>query len=67
MSVASSQVVPAAQGSPVERAEERQTEFYPDARVYEDYRDVLRRDDVEVVDVATHPAERGKIIEAALA
>ena len=49
-----------------ERAEERRAAFYPDAAVYTDYRDLLRRDDVEVVDIATHPPERVALIEAAL-
>jgi predicted dehydrogenase len=49
-----------------ERAEARRKEFYPKASVYTDYRDVLKRDDVEVVDVATHPHERLDVIEKAL-
>jgi predicted dehydrogenase len=48
------------------RARKRKTEFYPEARVYGDYRDLLKRDDVEVVDIATHPQERAPIIEGAL-
>jgi predicted dehydrogenase len=48
------------------RAEERRAMFYPNAAVYADYRDLLRRDDVEVVDIATHPFERAALIEAAL-
>lgn len=48
------------------RAEERRAAFYPNAAVYTDYRDLLRRDDVEVVDIATHPPERVALIEAAL-
>ena len=47
-------------------ARRRQSEFYPEADVYTDYRDVLARDDVEVVDVATHPEERTPIVAAAL-
>ncbi len=47
-------------------AERRQKEFYPHADIYDDYRDVLRRDDIEVVDIATHPPERPPLIEAAL-
>src|SRR5438128_9876086 len=43
------------------KARARQREFYPRADVYTDYRDLLRRDDIEVVDVATHPAERVSI------
>jgi predicted dehydrogenase len=48
------------------RARARQAEFYPEARVYTDYRDLLRRDDIEVVDIATHPADREPILEDAL-
>ncbi|MGA2619350.1 MAG: Gfo/Idh/MocA family oxidoreductase [Thermoguttaceae bacterium] len=48
------------------RARKWKAKFYPDAKVYRDYREVLRRDDIEVVDVATHPAERMPIIEEAL-
>jgi predicted dehydrogenase len=48
------------------RARKRKTEFYPEARVCRDYHDLLKRDDVEVVDIATHPHQRGKIIEDAL-
>ena len=33
------------------KAEARRDEFYPDAVVCEDYRELLARDDVEVVDV----------------
>lgn len=48
------------------RAEARRREFYPDAAVYADHRDVLSRDDVEVVDVAAHPSERIPIVREAL-
>jgi predicted dehydrogenase len=48
------------------RARERQATFYPDAEIVDDYLKVLARDDIEVVDVATPPAQRGIIIEAAL-
>jgi predicted dehydrogenase len=51
----------------VEKAEGRRREFYPRAAVYGDYRELLKRDDVEVVDVATHPAERVAILRAAIA
>ena len=44
----------------------RRKEFYPKADVYADYRELLRRDDIEVVDITTHPAEREPIIEDAL-
>lgn len=48
------------------RARKRKTEFYPEAKCYRDYRDMLKRDDIEVVDVAAHPAERIAIIEDSL-
>jgi predicted dehydrogenase len=50
----------------VSRARERQAKFYPDAGVYADYLDLLRRDDIEVVDVTPHPHERALILAAAL-
>ena len=49
-----------------ERARKRQAQFYPEATVTNDYREVLARDDIEVVDIATHPRERLPLIEAAL-
>ena len=48
------------------KARDRQREFYPDADVFADYRDLLKRDDIEVVDVATHPEERAPIMEDAI-
>jgi len=48
------------------RAKKRRAEFFPEAKVYRDWRDVLRRDDVEVVDLAAHPHQRVPMIEAAL-
>lgn len=48
------------------RARKRKTEFYPEARVCRDYHDLLKRDDVEVVDIAAHPQQRAGIIEDAL-
>jgi predicted dehydrogenase len=50
----------------LDRARERRDQYYPEAKVYEDYRDVLLRDDIEVVDIAAHPPERPPIVEAAL-
>jgi len=44
----------------------RRDEFYPQAKVFTDYRDLLAIDEIEVVDVTTHPADRVEIIEAAL-
>ena len=50
----------------VDRARERRDQFYPDATVTDNIDDVLSRDDIEVVDITTHPPERPPIIEAAL-
>ena len=44
----------------------RRKEFYPKADLYLDYHDVLAREDIEVVDIATHPADRVPILEDAL-
>ena len=41
-------------------------EFYPNALACSDYREILVRDDVDVVDAATHALERIPIIEEAL-
>jgi predicted dehydrogenase len=50
------------------KAREAQRSFYPSATVYTDFREVLRREDVEVVDLAAHPHQRidmyGPAIEA---
>jgi predicted dehydrogenase len=48
------------------RARARQSEYFPGADVCTDYRDLLRRDDIEVVDITTHPRERLTLMEAAL-
>jgi predicted dehydrogenase len=50
----------------VTRAEKRRAEFFPQAMVTSDYAAVLRRGDIEVVDLALHPGERVAAIEAAL-
>ncbi len=47
-------------------ARQRQQEFYPRAEVYTDYRKLLARHDVDVVDIALHPEPRVAVIEAAL-
>jgi predicted dehydrogenase len=49
------------------RAEARREEYYPDADVYEAADDLLDREDIDVVDIATHPAERAELIERAIA
>jgi len=45
-----------------ERAKGRQAEFFPDAQIYTDYKQLLKRDDIEVVDIATHPQDREYIL-----
>ncbi|MGV3533505.1 MAG: Gfo/Idh/MocA family protein [Chthoniobacteraceae bacterium] len=50
----------------VERAEARRAEFYPDAAVLADFRELLARSEIEVVDITTSPEVRGPFIEAAL-
>jgi predicted dehydrogenase len=50
----------------IERAEKRRSEYFPAARVYADYRQVLERKDLEVVDVALHPQARAVVLRAAL-
>ena len=47
-------------------AVERRDEFYPDADVSTDHRKLFARDDIEVVDIATHPRERAVLIREAL-
>jgi predicted dehydrogenase len=48
------------------KAEKRRDEFYPRASIYTDHRELLKHDDIEVVDIATHPEERLPIIRAAI-
>ncbi len=45
-----------------EKAEAMRDKFYPEAKVYKDYREILERDDVEVMDVTPHPADRLPIL-----
>ncbi len=47
-------------------AEQRARDFYPEAAVYDDYRDVLRDDSIEIVDITTHPPVRPPLVRAAL-
>lgn len=50
----------------IERARSRAAEYFPEARIFSDYRELLRDEAIEVVDITTHPPERPPIIEAAL-
>ncbi len=51
----------------INKAKARQREFYPAASIHADYRDLLRRDAIEIVDVATHPAQRIAILKDCIA
>jgi predicted dehydrogenase len=50
----------------LKQAEKRRNEFYSKAVVTDDFKAVLRRDDVEVVDITTHPPQRPPLVEAAI-
>ena len=49
-----------------EAARKRAEEFYPEALVTTDHRAILNRADIDVVDIATHPAERVSLVTEAL-
>lgn len=49
-----------------DHAEARRQEFYPEAQVFTDYRELLKRSQIEVVDVTTHPNIRPAIIKDCL-
>ncbi|HLH54582.1 MAG TPA: Gfo/Idh/MocA family oxidoreductase [Verrucomicrobiae bacterium] len=48
------------------RAQSRREQFFPNAVTTTDFRDVLRREEIEVVDVALHPEHRGPVVEASI-
>lgn len=50
----------------LERARTQRDAFYPDAAVFEDHTELLGRDDVAVVDIATPPGPRAGLIEDAI-
>lgn len=50
----------------LDRAERRRNEFYPNATIYEDHRELLNRADIEVVDIATHTDVRAPLIRDAI-
>ncbi len=49
-----------------EKAQQRRDQYYPEADAYGDYRRVLERNDIDVVDVTPHPKDRLPIIKEAL-
>ncbi|AMM20313.1 hypothetical protein AX769_09245 [Frondihabitans sp. PAMC 28766] len=48
------------------RAVERQQQFFADADIYTDHRRMLARDDIDVVDIATHVDVRPRLVRDAL-
>jgi len=50
----------------LELAKQRRDEFDLDADVYDNAEAVLSRSDVDVVDLATHPADRAELLQAAI-
>ena len=48
------------------KAEERRDKYFPEAEVYDDYKKLLERDDIEVVDITPHPKDRLPILKEAL-
>jgi predicted dehydrogenase len=48
------------------RAEHRREEFFPDAETTIDFRELLARGDIEVVDIATHVEGRPALVSASL-
>jgi len=50
----------------LDMAKHRRDEFYPNADIYDDYKKILERDDIEVVDITTHPEDRITIVKEAL-
>jgi predicted dehydrogenase len=48
------------------KAMARRDEFFPQAEAADDFSALLKRDDIEVLDITTHPKEREAMIEQAL-
>lgn len=48
------------------KAEARRAEYFPNAEATDDIQHTLTRDDVDVVDITPHPAERFAMVETAL-
>ncbi len=48
------------------KAEAKRDEFFPGAEVYDDYHAILEREDIEVLDITPHPADRLPIVKEAL-
>ncbi len=50
----------------IEKARDRRDEFFPQAIVFDDYRELLEQKEIEVVDVTTHPTDRVTIMQDAI-
>jgi predicted dehydrogenase len=50
----------------LKRAQARRDEFFPQASVCSNFLEVLRRDDIPVIDAALHPEPRVPLLEAAI-
>ena len=50
----------------LEKAETLRDKFFPSASIHPDYRDILKMDEVEVVDVTPHPTDRLPILHDCL-
>jgi predicted dehydrogenase len=48
------------------KARAMREKYYPKAAVFSDYRQVLSRDDIEVVDLVAHPEQRAGMFEGAI-
>ena len=46
----------------IKKAEALRDQFFPEAKVYQDYREILALDDIHVVDVTPHPEDRLPIL-----
>lgn len=49
-----------------ERCQTASANFFPQARLYSDYKELLAQPEIDVVDIATHPPERVELIRASL-
>ena len=49
-----------------EKAENRRSEFFPEAKTYTDYKDLLRNEEIGVVDIALHTRFRPPVISDAI-
>jgi len=50
----------------LEKAEALRGKFFPQASIHQDYRNILKMDEVELVDVTSHPADRLPILHDCL-